>query len=320
MIRSIVEKGRNFARPFYITKADIVCAFDNVRHSTPNAALKLKGVKPFVRLPLVRQNMDEYCQLRLQDVRTQPVKRVGGVKQGGPSSMGQFGCAFAYCVDNIIDDWNHHDWGFEYGPNCFVNNVQIADDFYVVSGSWHQFQQQCCQLKGALDTIGGMNMSHRKFQWISNVDSSQMKVLIMRCGQFQIDDSIDSLGCTVSVTASFWLEVDRRIAKGWRTFWSIAELLKNKQACIKGRLKLAAVTIRRSMLWGMESATLLLQDIKRLNFAWIDMVSKMLAIVRQDGEPWLDWYIRSLRHAKGVLHYTGIKSLAHFKEPDASKG
>ena len=103
-------------------------------------------------------------------------------------------------------------------------------------------------------------------------------------------------------------------------FWSIAELLKNKQACIKGRLKLAAVTIRRSMLWGMESATLLLQDIKRLNFAWIDMVSKMLAIVRQDGEPWLDWYIRSLRHAKGVLHYTGIKSLAHFKEPDASKG
>jgi hypothetical protein len=114
-LRTVVGRGNNFARPFCIAKADIAGAFDNVKQSCVNKAMINKGIPKAVRMAPMRINMNEFCQLRLQRVRTRPVKRHCGIRQGGPSSMRQFAWAFDECVSDVIPSRNDKQWGFQYG-------------------------------------------------------------------------------------------------------------------------------------------------------------------------------------------------------------
>ena len=311
LLRLAVERVRVFGRPLYVAKVDTKAAFDTITISSLDRGMRVKGVEQCERYALISGCINDYCRLRLQQAYSRPLKRCRGIKQGGPASMALFCWSFDTAISANILRWQSKQMGFHLADQLTVTNIQMADDFYVLADNWLSFTTMLQDLESTLEDGAGMLMSGKKFAWACNVEEAQDRSIELKCGSFPHTECIESLGTSLHIAGVMWPEVDRRIAKGWRCFFSISSLLMHPQAHLQGRLRLLASTVRQSMIYGLECATLHQADVRRLNFVYNTMVAKMMMIKQGDNEPWLDWHIRTLRCARRALHYSPSRCVAH---------
>ena len=101
-LRMICERATLLAKPLYITKIDIVKAFDRILIAAVNRAYEARGVSDATRMAFIREMISEYMVFAYKGRKTKPMKRKRGARQGGPDSMDGFAVAFDVCVDDII--------------------------------------------------------------------------------------------------------------------------------------------------------------------------------------------------------------------------
>lgn len=90
------------------------------------------------------------------------------------------------------------------------------------------------------------------------------------------------LGQLVSFDNSTQNEIQRRIALGWRKYWSLKELMKNNQIDIKIKTKLYNIVILPTLTYGCQTWALRKEDENKLAICQRKMERSMLGIKLQD--------------------------------------
>ena len=123
------------------------------------------------------------------------------------------------------------------------------------------------------------------------------------------DSQLNILGTIVTQTLSPENHINARIAAAWRAFWAERGLLLARGTDIMQRLKLLKAFIMPILVFGVETQQVGPNDLKRLDSAFIDMASRVIAMPRA-GRPWLEWRIDSLRSARAALEEAHFNRVA----------
>ena len=132
--------------------------------------------------------------------------------------MDGFALAFDVCVEDLFNHWNYLKYGFEYDNDAHVNNIQQADDLYIISSSWMQHTTMLTQFEDKIAEIG-LDLSETKLQWATNVEQAKERILTCKAGSFKATDKIDCLGTVVAINTMMFAEVDKGIATGWAQYF-----------------------------------------------------------------------------------------------------
>ena len=55
-----------------------------------------------------------------------------------------------------------------------------------------------------------------------------------------------------------------------------------------------------AMMWGLDAASTMMTDVRRLNFTYNLMVAKMLKVSKKDNEGWQEYHKRRQRMVRSV--------------------
>ena len=98
-------------------------------------------------------------------------------------------------------------------------------------------------------------------------------------------------------------------------------ILEKKELCcstasLKARLRLLQATVFQSFSWGTECLNPTEKELARLDTLQLKMAHKMLGRKRKPGEGWLDFYKRTIGHARQTIHkpsFSRWSRMWHFK-------
>ena len=129
-------------------------------------------------------------------------------------------------------------------------------------------------------------------------------------GAGQYTEELDVLGTYVTLNGDMNKETTHRINKGFALFYKFHKELTNQGARISHRIRLLNATAMKAMIWGMEAGGFLASDIKRINFAYTTMISKMIRIKKREGQKELEYHIERMRAAKKTIQKAGYGTMA----------
>jgi hypothetical protein len=131
----------------------------------------------------------------------------------------------------------------------------------------------------------------------------------------QQGDCLELLGTALSLDDFTGIEIDNRIAVGWRKFWSLKRLLLNRSFSLKKRLLLFDSTVTECVLWGAESWTPRVGELNRLKATQNTMLRRIVGIGRCDGEDWIEWMKRATCRVRAMASDAKLKEWVpeHFR-------
>ena len=143
----------------------------------------------------------------------------------------------------------------------------------------------------------GVKINRDKLEWMC-VGKNQNGVLFQGGKKVDRVSQMEVLGTIVTSNLDPGPQLHDRIAAAWRAFWSERMTLLDKNLPICGRLNFLKVIVQPVLTYGVEVQQLTMQDLKRLDSAYVDMASRVIAPRRMPQQPWLEWRIAALRLAK----------------------
>ena len=124
-------------------------------------------------------------------------------------------------------------------------------------------------------------------------------------------ESLEVLGSTLSLHDGTKVEIDHRIACGWRKFWAMKRLLLNQNVLLKKRLRLFDACISSSVLWCTRSWTPRADELRKLHTAQNRMLRRMCGTKRRPDEPWIDWLQRATHKARAQAVEARVRDWAN---------
>ena len=124
-------------------------------------------------------------------------------------------------------------------------------------------------------------------------------------------EGLEILGTVLALSDATRIEIEHRIAAGWRSFWSLKRLLLNCKTSVKKRLRLFDATVGSSVLWCCQSWTPRVDEMRLLQTARNGMLRRICGSGRVPDEPWVEWIQRTTRRARGLAENAGVREWVH---------
>ena len=118
---------------------------------------------------------------------------------------------------------------------------------------------------------------------------------------------LDLLGTKLSLQDPTGSEITHRIATGWSKFCALNKMLTRKNFSLNKRLKLFHSTVSGTVLWGAESWTPRVEELRRLRATQNAMLRRIVCCGRAEGEDWVEWAKRATRQARRLAQNVGAK-------------
>lgn len=111
------------------------------------------------------------------------------------------------------------------------------------------------------------------------------------------------LGSRISCNCDATTAIKHRVERAWKYFWANKSLFQNYDASLRKRLSLWYKTCARSLIWGLETVTMTLPQMRLLEREALQMVAKMMGLRRRiwEDESWVSWAIRRMRSARWIM-------------------
>lgn len=99
-----------------------------------------------------------------------------------------------------------------------------------------------------------------------------------------------------------------RIEKAWKYFWAKKSIFMNREAGLRQRISLWYKTCACSLLWGLETLTLMNSHVEILEREAQLMIVKMMSLKRRmhDNEQWIPWMQRKMKSARWMLSTSSV--------------
>jgi hypothetical protein len=315
ILRMVVEKSEEWGKELWIAALDVEKAFDKVHHSDLFASLMHSGVDSNIVAALMKL----YCDLQAYVVlwpgaesRTFDIHR--GVRQGDPLSPLLFNLVLNGVLAEVGVVWQRRGYGTDVGRSIDgkrLTHVAFADDVSIVAKNWISLKRMVLSLRAAL-AKRGLRLHPAKCKAQTNTASN------IRRGAVQLDDEftlevlpegagLKILGTILTLTDVSANALEHRVAAGWKSFWSMKRLLLNRKISLRRRLRLFDRTVSSCVLWGCQSWTPRVGELRSLEVTRRAMLRRIVHSGRAPEEEWIEWIRRVTQKAIELARTSGVR-------------
>jgi len=183
--------------------------------------------------------------------------------------------------------------------NTSLEELTFADDMTLVSDTPAKLQSIIADIAEALKGIG-LCLSLEKCVWMSTNPQDLWETIMIDGVELEFTWTMTLLGCNISSEFDDMSEVNFRILKGWKYFWCHKQLFCNRHARLSKRLHVWSFTVKKSVMWGLETMALTEKQLQLLDTMQTYMVIHMIRVRRNTtiGETWVEWAQRRVRTAR----------------------
>lgn len=201
-----------------------------------------------------------------------PIER--GVRQGDPISPKIFSAVLELIFRRL--DWDN------FGINVNgekLSHLRFADDLILFAECPMTLEKMLQQLSDE-SANAGLTMNITKTKVMSN--SSQKIAISVNNQQLEYVSEYIYLGQLVSTTECMQKELERRIANTWKRFWSLSEVMKNKEMPMTEKRKVFNACILPCLTYGCQTWALTEQQQNKLNICQNGIERSVLGVRRRD--------------------------------------
>lgn len=242
-IKQVLEKYNEYRKPLYICFIDYTKAFDSLNHQFIWLSLEEQGVdEAYIQ---IIKSIYKKCKSSIKlETKGDPFPINRGVRQGDPLSPKLFNAVLEHIFRKL--DWEN------YGININgsrLNHLRFADDIVLLEEDPKKLGHM---LKGLVEKSRdvGLEMNAKKTKLMTN--STEVNIEVHGIRLEYVKEHV-YLGQIISPEDPMSKEVNKRIACGWKKYWSLKELMKNKDLSMHVKRKAFNTCILPCMTYGCES-------------------------------------------------------------------
>ncbi|XP_062532931.1 uncharacterized protein LOC134201702 [Bombyx mori] len=264
--------------PRVITKSGHVTnfnkAFDSLEHEYIWRALHSQGIEEKYISILKKVYSRSTAQMRFERTGEEfPIER--GVRQGDPISPKLFSAVLEMIFRDL--EWNANNGLNINGEN--LNHLRFADDLILFSECPKRLEEMLQQLSDQ-NAKAGLSINPTKTKLMTN--SSKAYNVKLNSKHIEYVDEYVYLGQLISTTDNMQKEIDRRIANTWKRYWSLSEVMKDKEMSIKDKRKIFNSCILPCLTYGCQTWALTEKLTNKIQVCQNSIERSVIGVKRRD--------------------------------------
>lgn len=268
VVTQLIEKCKEYRKTLYICFIDFTKAFDSLEHQAIWEALTQQGVdEEYVEL---LYDIYSKCSAKIRmerDGSEFPVRK--GVRQGDPLSPK----IFSAVLEMVFRKINWEKQGIKINGE-YLSHLRFADDIAIFAEESTQLQKMVNELARESKKVG-LFLNATKTKIITN---GTYQTINVQGQSIEYVSQYIYLGQSVSFLDQTESEINRRIATAWKKYWSLKEIMKNRDINIKIKSKLYNIVILPCLTYGCQTWSLRKKDENKLSVHQRKMERSMLGI------------------------------------------
>jgi hypothetical protein len=272
VIKQIIEKFHEYNKHYYIAFVDYNKAFDSLKHSEIWKSLNEQGVPhKYIRI-IMQLYKHNTAKIKLERIGEEfEIKK--GVRQGDPLSPKIFTAVLETVFRRL--NWEEHGLNIN---GTKLNHLRFADDLILLTDDPAELQSMLTELEEQSKLVG-LTMNTSKTKLMTNGAKKHIK---MDGKDMEYVEEYVYLGQVISPINQTSKEIQTRIDKAWKKFWSLKEVLKSNEVPTYHKFKILNSCVLPVLMYGCQTWGLTSFQYKKLNTSQNNMERSILNIKLKD--------------------------------------
>lgn len=272
VIKQITEKYNEYGKKYYIAFVDYNKAFDSIKHEVIWNSLWQQGVSAkYIRI-IRNIYSNSYAKLRLEKTGEEfRIKK--GVRQGDPLSPK----IFTAVLETIMREMNWEEYGLNINGKR-LHHLRFADDLILLAENPETLKTMLLDLD-TQSRVVGLTMNTQKTKLMTNSEKYEIEI---NGNNIEYVNEYEYLGQTISPYDQTNKEIDKRIEKAWKRYWSLKEIMKAREIPTKDKIKVLNMCVIPIITYGCQSWALTQKNWKRLEVCQNSLERSILNIKLKD--------------------------------------
>ncbi|XP_055539027.1 uncharacterized protein LOC129726410 [Wyeomyia smithii] len=263
-IRQILQKFREYNVSTHHIFIDFKAAYDTVdREQLWQIMHENEDIFPDKLTRLIKATMNRVmCYVRVSGMLSSPFESCRGLRQCDGLSCLLFNIALEGVIRRA---------GIDTSGTIFTKRVQLngfADDFDIIARNFATVEETYTRLKAEAKRIG-LLINASKTEYMKGGGSKENNVslpprITVDGDELEVVDEFVYLGSLVTADNNTSKEIRRRNQAGNRAYFSFRKTMRSNRVRRRTKLKLYKTLVRPVVLYGLETTTLLSEDLNAL--------------------------------------------------------
>ncbi|GBP81979.1 Intraflagellar transport protein 80 homolog [Eumeta japonica] len=274
-VRQVLQKYQEYNKTYYIGCVDFQKAFDSLEHEYIWKALRCQGVQMKYIRTLSTIYSGSTAEAKLE-ATGEPFSIQRGVRQGDPISPKLFSVVLEMIFRNL--EWEY--MGLNINGEK-LNHLRFADDLILFSENSKGLEKMLQQLSDESEKAGlTMNLSKTKI--MTNAEPTDLDTVRVNNEEIELVTEYIYLGQLISPTNTMNKEIDRRITNTWKKYWSLSEIMKNKEMSLKSKRIVYNMCILPCLTYGCQTWALTQQLSNKIKVCQNSIERSVVGVKRKD--------------------------------------
>lgn len=271
-IKQLIQKYNEYNKQIYLAFIDYSKAFDSLRHQYIWRSLEQQGVQSNYIEILKSIYKSSKASIKLESTgESFPIKK--GVRQGDPLSPTLFNAVLEHIFRQL--NWDHLGLNIN---GARLNHLRFADDLVLLEENPAAIELMMQSLAN-ISKEAGLEINASKTKLMTN--SREIDIMVDGI-KIEYVKEYNYLGQIISPSDVMTKEITRRIAQGWRKYWSLKEIVKSKDLGNHIKKKTFKTCILPVLTYGCETWSLTLNHREKLIKCQRAMERSMLGLIIKD--------------------------------------
>ncbi|GBP63853.1 LINE-1 retrotransposable element ORF2 protein [Eumeta japonica] len=216
-IKQLIQMYNKCNKQIYLAFIDYSKEFDSLRHQYIWRSLEQQGVQNYIEI-LKSIYKSSKVSIKLESTgESFPIKK--GVCQGDPLSPTLFNAVLEYIFRQL--NWDHLGLNIN---GAHLNHLRFADDLVLLEGDLAAIEKMMQSLANKSREVG-LKINANKTKLMTN---SRETDVMLDGNKIEYVKEYIYLEQIISPSDEMTKLINRRIAQGWRKYWSLKEIVKSK--------------------------------------------------------------------------------------------